>query len=306
MTVNLEIKGKQVKELTIISGKGGTGKTSIVASFAALSKNKVIVDADVDAADLHLVVSPETVKTEDFKGGSTAWINPELCTQCGDCIDRCRFDAISDDFVVDRIACEGCSVCASFCPAGAIEFNQRVCGQWFESNTKHGPMIHAKLGIAEENSGLLVSLLRKEARELAKSRGLGMVMLDGPPGIGCPVIASVTGTDSVLIITEPTLSGMHDMERVKGLADFLKVQTLLCVNKYDLNPQIAEQMEVFARENGMGFVGSIPYDRDVTESMIAGMSTVEFSDGPAARAIRGIWEKIEASVLEKPEKFVMA
>ncbi len=223
-----------MKELTIISGKGGTGKTSIIASFATLSKNKVLVDADVDAADLHLVITPTIINKEDFKGGSTAWINPELCIECGECINRCQFNSISDNFEVDRIACEGCGVCVHFCPADAIEFNPRVCGQWFISDTKHGPMIHAKLGIAEENSGMLVTLLRKRARELAKKKELSMILLDGPPGIGCPVIASVTGTDAVLIITEPTMSGMHDMERVKGLADFLKVPSMLCINKYDL------------------------------------------------------------------------
>ena len=294
-----------MKELTIISGKGGTGKTSIVASFAALSKNKIVVDADVDAADLHLVITPKIIKKEDFKGGSTAFINPKLCTECGECIKRCQFDAIKDNFEVDRIACEGCSVCVNFCPVDAIEFKPRVCGQWFISDTKHGPMVHAKLGIAEENSGMLVTRLRKEARELAKTKNLSMILLDGPPGIGCPVIASVTGSDAVLIITEPTLSGMHDMERVKKLADFLKVPSMLCINKYDINLELTDKMERFAWDNNITFMGKIPYNKNVTEAMIAGTSIVEFSDGYVAMAIREVFNRIEKYLFNLKDKFIM-
>jgi MinD superfamily P-loop ATPase len=282
-----------MKELTIISGKGGTGKTSIAASFATIAKNKILVDGDVDAADLHLVLSPEIKKEEDFKGGHIAIINPDVCTSCGECTARCQFHAISDDFVVDRIACEGCGVCVHFCPVGAIDFPQRTCGTWFVSETSCGPMVHARLGIAEENSGLLVSLLRREAKEIAEQKGLEIIIIDGPPGIGCPVIASVTGTNAVLIITEPTLSGMHDMERVGELTAFFKVPAMVCINKYDINPKIADQIKKYADENKIKYIGSIPYDTDVTAAMVAQKSLVDFSEGKGAQAILKIWQEVE-------------
>lgn len=282
-----------MKELTIISGKGGTGKTSIVASFASIAKNKIMVDADVDAADLHLVLPPVIKKEETFKGGHIAEINPDICTGCGDCVDRCQFNAISDAFVVDQIACEGCGVCVHFCPVEAIDFPQRTCGKWFISDTKYGPMVHARLGIAEENSGLLVSLLRREAKEIAQEKNIELIMLDGPPGIGCPVIASVTGTNAVLIITEPTLSGMHDMKRVYELAAFLNVPAMVCINKYDINPEISDQIKKYADENKIKYIGSVPYDTDVTAAMVAQKSLVDFSEGKGAQAIRKVWKEVE-------------
>ena len=223
-----------MKELTIISGKGGTGKTSLTSAFAGLAENKIMVDADVDAADMDLILTPTIRHEEDFKGGHYAVIRQDLCTQCGECLERCQFGAISEDFVIDKIDCEGCGVCVYFCPAEAIEFPQRTCGKWYISDTRFGGMIHAKLGIAEENSGLLVSLLRGRAREMAEEQGLDKIIVDGPPGIGCPVIASVTNSNGVLVITEPTLSGIHDMQRVRELAQFLNVPAMLCINKYDL------------------------------------------------------------------------
>ena len=219
-----------MKELTIISGKGGTGKTSITASFSSLAKNRVMVDADVDAADLHLVLAPAIRKQEPFLGGRKAVIASDRCTACGDCRQRCRFDAISDEFVVNRLSCEGCGVCVYFCPVKAIDFPRQVCGQWFVSDTAHGPLVHARLGIAEENSGLLVSLLRKEARTIAEQNGYEWIIVDGPPGIGCPVISSVTGAGGVLVVSEPTMSGLHDLKRVNELAAFLRVPAMVCVN----------------------------------------------------------------------------
>jgi len=280
-----------MKELTIISGKGGTGKTSVVASFAALAQNKVLADGDVDAADLHLILVPEIRHEEDFMGGRTARINLEVCTECGECLERCQFDAISPDFVVNRIDCEGCGVCVHFCPVEAIDFPQNICGKWYISETRLGPMVHAKLGIAEENSGL--SLVRNQARVLAEERGLDTIIVDGPPGIGCPVIASITGTSAVLIVTEPTLSGLHDLERVGGLAAHFKIPTLACVNKFDLNEEISDQIANFCARNHIELVGRIPYDTAVTYAMVAGKSIVEFSDGRVSDAIRAIWHKVE-------------
>ena len=282
-----------MKELTIISGKGGTGKTSVVASFAALARDKVLADGDVDAADLHLILAPEIKHEEDFMGGRTARINLEACTECGECLERCQFDAISPDFVVNRIDCEGCGVCVHFCPVEAIEFPRNICGKWYISETRLGPMVHAKLGIAEENSGLLVSLVRNQAKVLAEERGLDTIIVDGPPGIGCPVIASITGTSAVLIVTEPTLSGMHDLERVGGLAAHFKIPTLACVNKFDLNEEMSDQIADYCARNHVDLVGRIPYDTAVTRAMVAGKSIVEFSDGKVSDAIKGIWHKIE-------------
>jgi len=282
-----------MKELTIISGKGGTGKTSVVASFAAIAENIVLADADVDAADLHLILAPEIKHEEDFKGGRTAQIDLETCTECGECLERCQFNAISPDFVVNRIDCEGCGVCVHFCPVEAIDFPQNICGKWYISDTRFGPMVHARLGIAEENSGLLVSLVRNQARVLAEDRGLDTIVVDGPPGIGCPVIASITGTSAVLIVTEPTLSGLHDLERVGGLAAHFKIPTLACVNKFDLNEEISDRIADYCARNHIELVGRIPYDTAVTYAMVAGKSIVEFSDGKVSDAIKEIWRKVE-------------
>ena len=282
-----------MNELTIISGKGGTGKTSVVASFAAIAQNKVLADADVDAADLHLILTPEIKHEEDFKGGRTAQIDPEICTECGECLERCQFNAISTDFVVDKIDCEGCGVCVHFCPVEAIDFPQNICGKWYISDTRFGPMVHARLGIAEENSGLLVSLVRNQSKVLAEERGLENIIVDGPPGIGCPVIASITGTSAVLIVTEPTLSGLHDLERVGGLAAHFKIPTLACVNKFDLNEDMSNQIADYCAKNRIELVGRIPYDTAVTHAMVAGKSIVEFSDGKVSDAIKDIWHKVE-------------
>ncbi len=282
-----------MKELTIISGKGGTGKTSVVASFAAIAQNKVLADADVDAADLHLILTPAIKHEEDFKGGRTAQINLEICTECGECLERCQFNAISPDFVVDKIDCEGCGVCVYFCPVEAIDFPQNICGKWYISDTRFGPMVHARLGIAEENSGLLVSLVRNQAKVLAEERGLDTIIVDGPPGIGCPVIASITGASAVLIVTEPTLSGLHDLERVGGLAAHFKIPTLACVNKFDLNEEMSNQIADYCARNRIELVGRIPYDTAVTYAMVAGKSIVEFSDGRVSDAIKDIWHRVE-------------
>ena len=201
-----------IRELVIISGKGGTGKTSVAASLACLAQNKVIADCDVDAADMHLVLQPEMQQATVFEGGKKAVITRDTCTACGECLRYCRFDAISDDFIVDPISCEGCGVCAHFCPHGAIEMKNHVSGQWFISDTRHGPLIHAKLGIAEGNSGKLVTIIKKKAREIAGEKGYGLVIVDGSPGTGCPVIATMSGASLALIVTEPTVSGIHDLE----------------------------------------------------------------------------------------------
>jgi MinD superfamily P-loop ATPase len=280
-----------MKELVVISGKGGTGKTSILAAFASLAKNKVLCDADVDAADLHLIMDPQIKERHDFVSGHTAIINPDKCTQCGRCRDLCRWDAISEDFVVDPIACEGCGVCHYFCPEEAIDFPLNTCGEWFISDTRFGPMAHARLGIAEENSGKLVTLIRQQGKQLAEEKNLKLLLTDGPPGIGCPVIASLGGATAVLIVAEPTVSGRHDMERVVELAAFFKAPAMACVNKFDLNPDQGQAIENFARQRQVRVAGRIPFDSVFTRAMVLGKTIFEY-DGHSegAGAVKKIWE----------------
>jgi len=294
------------RELVVISGKGGTGKTSIVASFAALAERAVLADCDVDAADLHLVLEPTVVERETFSGGSRARIMPGHCTACGKCEELCRFDAIRFDgpgngrvaktFRVDPIACEGCGVCAWFCAENAIEFGPVVNGEWFISRTRHGPMVHARLGVAEENSGKLVSLVRTRAKGIAEDGGLELVLIDGAPGIGCPVVASITGADLVLVVTEPTLSGMHDLARVAELTEHFGIPTLVCVNKWDLNPDLAAQIEAAAAQRALTLAGKVRYDRAVTAAQIRKLSVVEHTDDGPAADIRQLWANVREAL----------
>ena len=282
-----------MKELVVISGKGGTGKTSMMAAFASLAKDKILCDADVDAADLHLIMAPTVRESHAFQSGHSAFINRQECTECGRCRELCRWEAISSDFEVNPIECEGCGVCVYFCPEKAIEFPVNTCGEWYVSETRFGPMVHARLGIAEENSGKLVTLVRRKGKELAEEKGLNLILVDGAPGVGCPVIASIGGATAVLIVTEPTVSGKHDMERVVQLASFFKVPTVVCVNKYDLNPSITTAIETFAKEHGLRSLGRIPFDPVFTKAMVQGQTLFEYNTGsPAGSAVRALWENL--------------
>jgi len=296
----------RARELVVISGKGGTGKTSVVASFAALARRAVLADCDVDAADLHLVLDPKVIRREKFSGGKRARIDPARCTACGRCQELCRFEAVHLDapadggaerrFRIDPIACEGCGVCAWFCPERAIHFGPAVNGEWFVSETRHGPMVHARLGIAEENSGKLVSTVRAAAVELARQRGLDLVIIDGSPGVGCPVIASITGASLVLIVTEPTLSGRCDMQRVADLARHFGIPAMVCVNKWDLNPRVADEIESLARQRGLGLAGRVRYDGAVTEAQIHRQSVVEHGASACADEVRDVWARVRAAI----------
>jgi len=283
-----------MKELVIISGKGGTGKTSLMAAFASLAKNKVLCDADVDAADLHLITAPRLKERHDFQGGHTAIINKDKCTQCGICQDLCRWDAVSDEFEIDSIECEGCGVCVYLCPEKVIDFPLNTCGEWFISDTSFGPMVHARLGIAEENSGKLVSLVRRKARELAEEKKLDLILTDGPPGVGCPVIAAVGGASGVLIVTEPTVSGKHDMERVVRLAAHFNVPAMVCVNKFDLNLDQTQAIEAYSNENNVSFLGRIPFDPIFTKAMVQGQNIFEYDmESETGQVVKDLWKKAE-------------
>ncbi len=283
-----------MKELVIISGKGGTGKTSVTASFAVLADRPVVCDCDVDAADLHLVLEPTIRERHEFESGHEAVIRQNDCTGCGICQDLCRFGAISntvDMFSIDSISCEGCGVCVQFCPEGAIDFPQRRCGEWFVSDTRCGPMIHARLGVAAENSGKLVSTVRREAKHLAEEENHKMIIVDGPPGLGCPVIASLTGASQVLIVTEPTVSGEHDLERVLSLARHFQIPAAICVNKFDINEEMTKRIEDRAISAGATIAGRIRYDASVTRAQIQKKAVVEL-DTPGADDMRQLWKNL--------------
>jgi MinD superfamily P-loop ATPase len=283
-----------MKELVIISGKGGTGKTSLVSAFSSLAKNAVLCDADVDAADLHLILSPRHRERHPFEAGHRARIDPERCVQCGDCRERCRFGAVTADFRIDPVACEGCGVCAHFCPEGAVKMEPNLCGEWYVSDTRFGPMVHARLGIAEENSGKLVTRVRTRARELAEAEHRNLLLTDGPPGVGCPVIAAVGGASAVLIVTEPTVSGRHDMARVAELAEFFRIPALMVINKFDLNPETGAAMEDFARERGIRPIGRLPFDPAFTRAMVAGQTLFEYGQAPwIEETVRKTWREVQ-------------
>lgn len=282
-----------MKQIVVISGKGGTGKTVISGSFAVLAKNKIMVDCDVDAADLHLLLHPEVKERHEFRSGQTAVIDKGPCTKCGKCISVCRFKAIKDDFTVERFSCEGCALCSHICPDGAIHMQENIAGEWFISDTKYGPFVHAKLGIAEENSGKLVAKIRQVAKELAEKQAFDYIIIDGPPGIGCPVIASLSGVDCALIVTEPTLSGLHDAQRVIEVAKHFNIPVRLAINKYDLNLAITERVEVFCRENDIPVIGKIPFDETVVKALIEGKTVVEYAQCVAEAQLRKVWEGIK-------------
>ncbi|MBE0479991.1 MAG: ATP-binding protein [Dehalococcoidia bacterium] len=280
-----------MKEIVILSGKGGTGKTTIVGSFAALAQSKVLADCDVDAADLHLLLSPSERQKTEFWSGQTAIIDRARCTECGLCEDLCRFHAIKD-FRVDPVSCEGCGFCCHVCPVEAITMKDNMAGYWFISDTRYGPLVHARLGIAQENSGKLVAAVRQQARSIAEEQSLDYIISDGPPGIGCPVISSLSGTSFALLVTEPTLSGMHDLERVIGVCRHFGVPALICINKYDLNEENTHRIESNCLSQGTEVAGRIPFDNVVTESIVHGVPVVEYSNGRVSQEIERMWHTL--------------
>jgi MinD superfamily P-loop ATPase len=282
-----------MQELVIISGKGGTGKTSLTASFAFLAHDQVLADCDVDAADLHILVDPQKVHEEDFRGSVKARIDKDKCIECGSCIDACRFGAISEDLVVNTMSCEGCGVCFHVCLEEAVILEEGLNGRWYISETRFGPMVHADLFPGEENSGKLVALVRNQAKVLARDRTKSLILVDGAPGVGCPVISSITGADHVLIVTEPSLSGLHDMERAVQLAQGFSIPISVVINKYDVSAYGTEKIERFAGIAGLNLLGKIPYDPSVTKAMVQRLCVLENGESPAGKAIRDIWDRMK-------------
>jgi len=283
-------------ELVVISGKGGTGKTTVAASLARLAGRAVAADCDVDASNLHLVTPHEVKRREPFTGGKAAAVDVEACTGCGTCVEVCRFGAVrvdGGDARVDKMACEGCGVCAYFCPASAAVMVDRDDGEWYVSEAAEGPLVHARLAAGAENSGKLVTIVRGEARKAAETAGIDLVLIDGAPGIGCPVIASLSGVDAALVVAEPTLAGLHDLDRVLGLTRHFGIAAMVAVNRADINEVITDDIRRLSENSGAGWVGTIRYDPDVGAAQAAGTSVVEYSDGPAAGDIARIWERVK-------------
>ncbi len=266
-----------MKQILVISGKGGTGKTVVSGCLSVLVNNKVIVDADVDAANLHLLLHPEIKESYDFVGGKIARINKELCIECGTCREICKFSAISENFVVDPVSCEGCTICSYFCSESAIILDDRISGKYFISQTKYGPFVHARLGIAQENSGKLVAKLREVAKDIAEREKRDFIIIDGPPGVGCPVMASMTGVDLIITVTEPTLSGIHDLERVLELAGHFKIPVKVIVNKFDLNSEMSNKIESYLKEKHTEVIGKIPFSEEIINSVKMEIPFIEYA-----------------------------
>lgn len=289
------------KEIAVISGKGGTGKTSIAGSLAVISKNAVMADCDVDASDLHLLFAPTIMERHDFSGGRMAFLNEIMCINCGICADVCRFSAINENYPhgisdtrysIDQFSCEGCGLCAHVCPSGAIKLCDTINGEYYISYTRFGPMIHARLGIAEENSGKLVTTVRKEAKKAAEKTGRSFIIIDGAPGIGCPVIASIADTSIALIVTEPTVSGEHDLLRVLELLAHFKIPALVCVNKWDINKDATRQIEKICLNKNIKIAGRVRYDKAFTLAQIQGKTIVEYDGGDIKEEIENLWNNI--------------
>jgi len=287
-----------MKEIVVISGKGGTGKTSLAASFAFLGgKDIVVADCDVDAADMHLLLNPDFAKSEDFYSGLLAVINPDICNNCGICADICRFDAIpviNDQHIVEPLNCEGCGYCPRICPEKAIAMVEQNVGKWYISETKAGnSMVHARLGIGSENSGKLVAKVKNEAKRIAGETNKDFIMVDGSPGVGCPVVSSLSGANFVVLVTEPTVSGLHDLKRAYQLVKKFNIKAGCIINKSDLNPQVSKEIEEYLKSENIVLISSLPYDETFTQAMTNGQTIVEYNGNNLKTIIEESWKKVK-------------
>jgi MinD superfamily P-loop ATPase len=294
-----------VNQVVIISGKGGTGKTTLTAALAHLMERKVVCDTDVDAANLHLLLSPTVKETRDFFGSERAVVDRDTCTRCRRCVDACRFDAFVTDaegypYVRDE-HCEGCGACLEVCGPLAVTMIPHKAGELYVSETVTGPMVHARLGIAEDNSGRLVSEVRKAATKIAQERELSTILIDGPPGIGCPVIASITGTSLAVVVTEPTVSGAHDLMRILGVTAHFEIPSLVVINKYDINTDMSEKIKREAGSVGAPVVGRIPFHEGVIDALRKRKSLIEWGPGEVKREIGRISKEVEKRLSDHTE-----
>lgn len=285
-----------MKQIVVISGKGGTGKTSVVSALASIGPKKVLADCDVDAADLHLILNPEILETNEFYSGERPYISEDLCTQCGLCVEHCRYEAISDDFKVLPEKCEGCGVCSYICPVEAVSTTPRKCGEWFISDTRFGKLVHAALGVGEENSGKLVTTVRNASAKVAEEEGAELVLVDGSPGVGCPVIASLTNADIALFVAEPTVSAIHDFERVHALTKHFNLPSMAIINKCGINPELENKIKDFCQKHEVPMAGELPYDRNFTRAQLERKSILEFDPDGLGKKIKDIWETIERNL----------
>lgn len=286
-----------MKEIVVISGKGGTGKTSVTASFAILGgKDIIVADCDVDAADMHLLMHPDFDYKEEFYSGELAVIQQEDCIQCGKCKEVCRFDAINiidQKYIVNPLSCEGCGYCSRVCPADTILNINLNVGNWYISNIKTGSkMVHAKLAIGADNSGKLVAQVKNKAKELAKELNKKYIIVDGSPGVGCPVVSSLSGASYVVLVTEPTVSGLHDLKRVYELVKKFNLKAGCIINKYDLNKNVFKEIEKFLSIENIDNLAKLPYDKIFTEAMTEGVTVVEYIDNRIKTVLKNTWEKI--------------
>jgi MinD superfamily P-loop ATPase len=283
-----------MRELLVISGKGGTGKTTITAALAASGPAKVIADCDVDAADLHLIARPHQTVTTPFYSGQRAVFDKSQCIECGMCQEKCRFNAIADGIRLRPELCEGCGLCAFICPAGAIHMEERLCGEWYCSDSRFGPMVHAALGIGEENSGKLVTTVRTESGKMAQEHGVEVILTDGPPGIGCPVIASLTNTDLALLVTEPTRSALHDLKRIAGLTRHFRVPAAVALNKADIHSGLADEVRAWCRTENIPLLAEFGWSDDCTKAQLHGQSLVEYRPETWRPVFEDLWQKLLA------------
>jgi MinD superfamily P-loop ATPase len=293
-----------MKQLVILSGKGGAGKTTVAAALAPVAVREttiVMADADVDASNLELLLAPTVLEEHAFISGQIGEIDPVSCEACGACLEACRFDAIDDEFHIDTTSCEGCAACMYVCPTEAIAMKPVRAGLWFHSDTRFGPLFHAHLFAGRENSGKLVTEVKKKACDLAEGIDASIVLVDGPPGIGCPVISAISGADMALLVAEPTISGEHDLERVLGVCEHFRVPAAVVINKSDLNPARSSAIESFCEERGVPVIGSLPYDPVVDESIVQGVPLTEYLDGEIVQNLKQIWFRLRDLLLGPSE-----